>query len=83
LTGEVAGQPLDVFLAGEDGEAKVAAQLLVEDGGVRAIDVGFAGAGAGAGGARLPAHGRPGAARDRVRVRGEAHRVMTGTVMSR
>ncbi len=40
LAGAVAGQPLDVFLAGEDAEAKAAVRQLAEDGDLRAIDVG-------------------------------------------
>ncbi len=38
--GEVAGQPLDVLIAGDDDEAKRKVASLVEDGGLRAIDVG-------------------------------------------
>jgi predicted dinucleotide-binding enzyme len=38
--GEVAGQPLDVLIAGDDAEAKAAVARLVEDGGLRAIDAG-------------------------------------------
>ena len=38
--GEVSGQPLDVFLAGDDEEAKAAVSKLVEDGGLRPIDAG-------------------------------------------
>jgi predicted dinucleotide-binding enzyme len=37
---EVAGQPLDVFIAGDDEEAKERVAQLVRDGGLRAIDVG-------------------------------------------
>jgi 8-hydroxy-5-deazaflavin:NADPH oxidoreductase len=37
---EVAGQPLDVFLAGDDDEAKATVSQLVEDGGLRPIDTG-------------------------------------------
>jgi 8-hydroxy-5-deazaflavin:NADPH oxidoreductase len=40
LAGQVAGQPLDVFIAGDDAEAKAAVAQLVEAGGLRAIDVG-------------------------------------------
>jgi 8-hydroxy-5-deazaflavin:NADPH oxidoreductase len=38
--GEVAGQPLDVFLAGDDEDAKATIGSLVEDGGMRPIDAG-------------------------------------------
>jgi NADPH-dependent F420 reductase len=38
--GEVAGQALDVFLAGDDGEAKEAVATLVRDGGLNPIDAG-------------------------------------------
>ena len=40
LAGEVAGQPLDVFLAGDDDDAKARLAGLVEAGGLRAIDAG-------------------------------------------
>lgn len=40
VEGEVAGQPLDVFIAGDDDEAKETVAQLVSDGGLRAIDVG-------------------------------------------
>ena len=40
LAGEVAGQPLDVFIAGDDAEAKDQVAKLVEDGGMRPVDVG-------------------------------------------
>ncbi len=40
VAGQVAGQPLDVFIAGDDGEAKGVISQLVEAGGLRAIDVG-------------------------------------------
>jgi predicted dinucleotide-binding enzyme len=36
----VAGQPLDVLIAGDDEGAKEAVAQLVRDGGLRAIDVG-------------------------------------------
>jgi 8-hydroxy-5-deazaflavin:NADPH oxidoreductase len=38
--GEVAGQPLDVFIAGDDDGAKAKVTELVESAGLRAIDVG-------------------------------------------
>jgi 8-hydroxy-5-deazaflavin:NADPH oxidoreductase len=38
--GEVAGQTLDVFLAGDDGEAKEAVATLARDGGLNPIDAG-------------------------------------------
>ncbi|HET9104459.1 MAG TPA: NADPH-dependent F420 reductase [Solirubrobacteraceae bacterium] len=38
--GEVAGQPLDVFLASDDEDAKSTVRRLVEDGGLRAVDAG-------------------------------------------
>lgn len=40
VDGQVAGQPLDVFIAGDDETAKATIAQLVEDGGLRAIDVG-------------------------------------------
>ena len=40
LAGEVAGQPLDVLLAGDDSDAKAQVTDLVEAGGMRAIDAG-------------------------------------------
>jgi predicted dinucleotide-binding enzyme len=38
--GQVAGTPLDVFLASDDETAKAAVSQLAADGGLRAIDVG-------------------------------------------
>ena len=40
LAGEVGGQPLDVFVAGDDEEAKRKVMRLIGDGGMRAIDAG-------------------------------------------
>ena len=40
VEGQVAGQPLDVFIAGDDDEVKETVAQLVRDGGLRAIDVG-------------------------------------------
>jgi len=40
LTGQVAGQPLDVFIAGDDDAAKATVSQLVTDGGMRPIDSG-------------------------------------------
>jgi NADPH-dependent F420 reductase len=40
LAGQVAGQPLDVFIAGDDAEAKGKVSQFVKDGGMRAIDAG-------------------------------------------
>jgi predicted dinucleotide-binding enzyme len=40
VPGEVAGQPLDVFLASDDDDAKATVRRLVEDAGLRAIDAG-------------------------------------------
>ena len=40
VAGEVAGQPLDVFIASDDEQAKARVAQLVEDGGMRAIDAG-------------------------------------------
>lgn len=40
LAGQVAGQPLDVFIAGDDVDAKGKVSRLVTDGGMRAIDAG-------------------------------------------
>lgn len=39
-SGEVAGHPLDVLLAGDDQEAKASVARLVEAGGMRAVDAG-------------------------------------------
>lgn len=40
ITGETAGQKLDVFIAGDDADAKSKVLQLVTDGGMRAIDAG-------------------------------------------
>jgi predicted dinucleotide-binding enzyme len=40
VEGQVAGQPLDVFVAGDDAEAKATLMQLVEDGKLNPIDVG-------------------------------------------
>jgi NADPH-dependent F420 reductase len=40
VDGQVAGQPLDVLIAGDDEEAKGTVAQLARDGGLRAIDVG-------------------------------------------
>jgi 8-hydroxy-5-deazaflavin:NADPH oxidoreductase len=40
VEGQVAGQPLDVLIAGDDDEAKERVAQLVRDGGLQAIDVG-------------------------------------------
>jgi 8-hydroxy-5-deazaflavin:NADPH oxidoreductase len=40
LAGEVSGHPLDVFIAGDDADAKQMVASLAEAGGLRAIDVG-------------------------------------------
>jgi len=40
LAGQVAGQPLDVFIAGDDEDAKSKVAQLVTDGGLRPIDAG-------------------------------------------
>ncbi len=40
VDGEVKGEPLDVFIAGNDTEAKNKVSQVVEDGGLRAIDAG-------------------------------------------
>ena len=40
VDGEVAGQPLDVFLAGDDDTAKETVKQIAADGGLRPIDVG-------------------------------------------
>ena len=40
LAGRVAGQPLDVFIAGDDTDAKEKVSQLVKDGGMRPIDAG-------------------------------------------
>src|ERR1044071_8821070 len=40
LSGTVAGQPLDVFIAGDDANAKAKVAQIVTDGGMRAVDTG-------------------------------------------
>jgi 8-hydroxy-5-deazaflavin:NADPH oxidoreductase len=40
LSGQVAGQPLDVFIAGDDADAKAKVAQIVTDGGMRAVDTG-------------------------------------------
>ena len=40
LSGSVAGQPLDVFIAGDDADAKAKIAQIVTDGGMRAVDAG-------------------------------------------
>jgi hypothetical protein len=40
VAGQVAGHPLDVFIAGDDAEAKAKVAKLVKDGGMRPIDTG-------------------------------------------
>ena len=40
MVGEVAGQKLDVFIAGDDADAKAKVAQLVTDGGLRAVDTG-------------------------------------------
>src|SRR5512134_2318054 len=40
LAGEVAGQPLDVFIAGDDADAKNKVAGLIKDGGMRPVDTG-------------------------------------------
>jgi len=40
LAGQVAGQPLDVFIAGDDSDAKAKVVQIVTDGGMRAVDTG-------------------------------------------
>lgn len=40
VSGQVEGKPLDVFIAGDDADAKAKAAQLVTDGGMRAIDAG-------------------------------------------
>jgi hypothetical protein len=40
FAGQVAGQPLDIFIAGDDAGAKEKVARLVKDGGMRAIDTG-------------------------------------------
>jgi 8-hydroxy-5-deazaflavin:NADPH oxidoreductase len=40
VEGTVSGQPLDVFIAGDDDGAKATVTQLVEDGGMRAVDAG-------------------------------------------
>jgi len=40
LAGEVAGQPLDVFIAGDDAGAKATVAQIVTDGGMRPVDAG-------------------------------------------
>jgi hypothetical protein len=40
VSGQVGGQPLEVFIAGDDARAKATVARLVTDGGLRAVDVG-------------------------------------------
>ena len=40
VEGQVKGEPLDVFIAGDDADAKAAVSQLVESGGLRPVDVG-------------------------------------------
>lgn len=40
LAGKVAGQPLDVFIAGDDADAKATVAQLITDGGMRPVDAG-------------------------------------------
>ncbi|MDB4887107.1 MAG: reduced coenzyme oxidoreductase [Gemmatimonadetes bacterium] len=40
VAGQVAGQPLDVFIAGDDGDARRSVAALVRSGGLNAVDVG-------------------------------------------
>lgn len=40
VAGQVAGHPLDVFIAGDDAQAKAVVAQLIEAGGLRALDVG-------------------------------------------
>jgi predicted dinucleotide-binding enzyme len=40
VEGAVSGQPLDVFIAGDDDDAKATVRRLVEDGGLRPVDAG-------------------------------------------
>ena len=40
VAGQVAGQPLDVFIAGDDADAKAKVAQIATDGGLRAIDAG-------------------------------------------
>jgi len=40
LAGQVAGQPLDVFIAGDDADAKAKIAQIVTDGGMRPVDAG-------------------------------------------
>jgi predicted dinucleotide-binding enzyme len=40
LVGKVAGRPLDVFVAGDDADAKAKVEQLIRDGGLRPIDAG-------------------------------------------
>lgn len=40
VAGQVAGQPLDIFIAGDDAAAKATVSQLIEGGGMRAVDAG-------------------------------------------
>jgi NADPH-dependent F420 reductase len=40
VDGQVSGQPLDVFIAGDDADAKAKVAQIVTDGGMRAVDTG-------------------------------------------
>jgi predicted dinucleotide-binding enzyme len=74
VEGQVAGQPLDVFLAGDDEGAKETVAQLVRDGGLRAIDTGPLEREA-AGGTRVPRDHAPTAARPELPERLEAHQL--------
>ena len=65
VEGAVAGQPLDVFLAGDDEAAKDTVKQLVRDGGLRPVDVGPL---ALAHGGRLVAYGQASGASNMVSV---------------
>ena len=75
VEGAVAGQPLDVFLAGDDEAAKDTVKQLARDGGLRPVDVGPLAPRAPRRGARLPQHGHPARPRHRLRQRVQGPRV--------
>lgn len=75
VEGQVAGQPLDVFITGDDTRAKETVAQLVRDGGLVAIDAGAAAPGAGTGEAGIPGYDPPAATGIELPERLEAHKL--------
>jgi hypothetical protein len=69
--GQVAGQPLDVFIAGDDDGAKETVAGLARGGGLNPIDVGPLRRARELEGLRFLHSGRPGRSRNRLRQRGQ------------